>query len=320
MMGRVRDLALPGARQPLARVALICAGYVVAFAVVYVFTVQTVPGRRLADASLRGAISVRPLLSGTVQTILDVVSVASLLGAVAVVAVIALIRLARLEGLMAIGILVGSNLSTWLLKNVLLPRPDLGLREIAPATLNSLPSGHTTAVFSAVAALIFVSPRRWREVTATVGVVYATLTGLATMLAGWHRAGDSVAAFLVVGAWTGVAAAVVLVSAPGRAGPAVDAAAGAATVGATDGAGVAARSLPVRWLVLSALGCLTLGVALGVGLVLASLAPGNLVGSVTAFLAGALFIAGTASGVTVGILKMLDLVDAAVASRPADRS
>lgn len=303
-MGRVRNVAHPYARAPLAQVALIFAGYVVAFGLVYVFSVQTATGRRLADAALRGAISVRPLLSGTVQTILDVVSVASLLGAVAVVAVIALIRLARLEGLMAIGILVGSNLSTWLLKNVLLARPDLGLREIAPATLNSLPSGHTTAVFSSVAALIFVAPRRWRDVTATVGVGYATLTGLATMLAGWHRAADSVAAFLVVGAWTCVAAATIRIVAPHP----------------PPGADDLRRPLSVKWLALSALACVSLGTALGVGLVLASLAPGNLVGSLTAFLAGGLLVAGTASGVTAGVLTVLDVVDAGVTSSPTDRS
>lgn len=289
-------------RPPLARIALILVGYVAVLGLVYAFSVHTITGRQLADASLRGAISARPLLSGTVQTVLDVVSVASLLGAVAVVAVIALVRLARLEGLVAIGILVGSNLSTWLLKNVLLSRPDLGLREIAPATLNSLPSGHATAVFSSVAALVFVTPRRWRDATATIGAGYAALTGLATMLAGWHRAGDSVAAFLVVGAWASVAAAVVLVLGPSP----------------TDGSLPAARPLSVRWLSRSAVFSLVLGMVLGVGLALASLAPGNPVGSAAAFLAGGLFVVGAASGVTVGVLEVLHLVETRDGTGPAD--
>jgi membrane-associated phospholipid phosphatase len=182
---------------PLARIALIFAGLVALFGLVYGVSVYTAVGRRLADSSLRGAIAARPLFFGTVSKILDVVSVASLLGAVALVAVIALVRLARLEGLLAVGILVCSNISTWLLKTVLLTRPDLGLHEIAPATLNSMPSGHATAVFSSVAALLFVAPRRWRGVSATAGAGFAAVTGLATMLAGWHRAGDSVAAFLL---------------------------------------------------------------------------------------------------------------------------
>jgi membrane-associated phospholipid phosphatase len=289
MMGPVRNLAPTGERLALARLALIVMGYVVVFWLVYLVTVRTVTGRQIADAALRGAIGARPLLSGTVNTILDVVSVASLLGAMAVVAVIALVRLARLEGLAAIGIVVGSNLSTWLLKNVLLSRPDLGLDEIAPATLNSLPSGHATAAFSAVAALVFVTTGRWRDLTATVGAGYAALTGIATMLAGWHRASDSVAAFLVVGAWTGVAAAALLVVGAARA----------------DRTTLTSRWRPVEWLIRAAGVALAAAAVLSTGLVLTSPAPGNVVGSAVAFLAGALFVAGAAAGVTVAVLEVL---------------
>lgn len=283
----MRNLVTPREQQSLARLALLVMGSVVAFGLVYLLTVQTVTGRRLADASLRGAIAVRPLFSDTVERVLDVVSVASLLGAMAVVAVIALVRLARLEGLVAIGILAGSNVSTWLLKNLLLTRPDLELTEIAPATLNSLPSGHATAAFSAVTALLFVMTRRWQDVTATVGAGYAALTGVAAMLAGWHRAADSVAAFLVVGAWAGVGAAVLVVAgtrAEGRAAP---------------------RPRPVWWLIRSSLATVALGAALAAGLILASLSPGNAVGSAVAFLAGCLFVVGAAAAVTVGVLESL---------------
>jgi membrane-associated phospholipid phosphatase len=289
----VRNQVTPRVQPALARLALLVVGYVIVLGLVYFLTVRTVTGRELADSSLRGAIAVRPLLSGTVQQILDVVSVASLLGAVAVVAVIALVRLARLEGLVAIGILAGANVSTWLLKNVLLTRPDLELSEVAPATLNSLPSGHATAAFSAVAALLVVTWRRWRELTATVGAGYAALTGVATMLAGWHRAADSVAAFLVVGAWAGVGAAVLAV-------------AGNPTA---DSARTEPRPRPVWWLIRTALASFALGAVLAIGLVLASLEPGNVVGSAVAFLAGCLFVVGGAAAVTVGVLEGLRIAD-----------
>lgn len=291
----MRNLPLPGARPALTRLALVLVGHVVVLGLVYLVTVRTVTGREIADASLRGAIAARPLLSGTVQTILDVVSVASLLGAMAVVAVIALVRLARLEGLVAIGILVGANSTTWLLKNVILTRPDLGLDEIAPSTLNSLPSGHATAVFSAVAALVFVTPRRLRDATAAVGAGYAALTGLATMLAGWHRAADSAAAFLVVGAWTTVAAGVVLVLAPRAGGPATSPG--------------EAPSLAVRWLGRVAVGALVLATVLGTGLALASLAPSSALAAVAGFLAGALFVVGAAAAVTLAVLVVLRLME-----------
>jgi membrane-associated phospholipid phosphatase len=270
---------------------------------VYFLTVRTVTGRELADFSLRGAIAVRPLLDGTVEQILDVVSVASLLATVAVVTAIALVRLAVLPGLVAIGILAGSNVSTWLLKNVLLTRPDLGLSEVAPATLNSLPSGHATAAFSAVAALLFVTWRRWRDVTATVGAGYAALTGVAAMLAGWHRAADSVAAFLVVGAWAGVGAALLVV-------------AGSPTRGRT---GPEPRPRPVRRLTRSALASLAIAAALAAVMVLVSPAPGNVVGSAVAFLAGCLFVVGGAAAVTVGVLESLRIADEGLAGRATER-
>lgn len=294
----MKNPVLHGTRRPLTQLALILATHLVAFVLVYVVTVRTVTGRELADAALRGAISARPLLSDTVQTILNVVSFASLLGAVAVVAVIALLRLARLEGLVAVGILVGANVSTWLLKSVLLNRPDVGLDEIAPATLNSLPSGHTTAAFSAAAALAFVMPRPVRPLVATVGAGLGALTGLASMLAGWHRAADAVTAFLVVGAWTTVAAAVVVArSAP----PA------SATSDVQPGG-----SLLVKRLGQIAVGVLVLAGVLALGLVVASLAPDSALGSASAFFAGCLFIAGAAAAVTVGILRTLDVMEATV--------
>lgn len=306
----MRTQPLTTTRPALVRLALVVVGHLVALGLVYYLTVHTATGRELADASLRGAIRVRPLVTGTVEQILDVVSVASLLGTMAIVAVIALLRLARLEGLVAIGLLVGANVSTWLLKNVLLNRPDLGLDEVAPPTLNSLPSGHATAAFSAVAALVFVLPRRWREVTATVGAGYAALTGVATMLAGWHRAADSVAAFLVVGAWSGVAAAVLVVTGSHTTrgpGPRV-----------TGGTVRTTRPRPVRWLIRITLVAGALAAALAAGLVLASLAPANAVGSTVAFLAGALFIVAGAAGVTVGILEVLRLVEDPRWSEPTD--
>lgn len=171
------------------------------FALVYWASVRTVVGREFGDAALRGAMETRGAFSDTVDLVLDVVSVASLAGATTVVATIALVRLARVRGLVALGVLFASNGSAWLLKHHLLERPDLGLDEFTPATLNSLPSGHSTAVFSAVAAVLIVLPSRARFPVGVAGGVLALVTALATMAAGWHRAADSVAAFLLVGAW-----------------------------------------------------------------------------------------------------------------------
>ena len=285
-----------GRRARVAALAGVAAAQLLAFALVYLVTVRTVTGRRFGDASLRGALSTSPWVDGTVTSVLNVVSVASLLGAVAMVAVVALLRLARLRGLLAVGILLASNVSTLVLKDYLLPRPDLGLAEVAPATLNSLPSGHSTAAFSAVAALIFVLPGRWRLVVVLVGTAYAAVTGVATLSAGWHRAGDSVAAFLLVGFWTAVAAAVVV--ARQSSAPPAD-----------------PELLPgrARWLILAAAGCLLVGVAFAAMVGVSGSFSDSSVGAWFAFLAGALLIVGAALAVALTLVRVVMAMDA----RPA---
>ena len=285
--------------RPLLVLAAVAVAFLAAFGAVYVLTVRTSQGRTLADASLRGALHSKAAVTGTVDTVLDVVSVASLFGAMAVVALIALIRLKRLEGVAAVGILVGANVSTWLLKDVLLARPDLGLSEVGPATLNSLPSGHSTAAFSAVAALLFVLPRRWRPTTATVGGLFAGVTGIATMSAGWHRPGDSAASFLLVGAWTTVAALVVVAVRQRR--PLTPADLSAPT--------------PVRWLGAAAAGMLVLGGVLALPLLASSTFEASAVGEWLAFGAGGLLVAGTALGVVAAIVVVLDVMERAVVER-----
>ena len=184
------------------------------FWLVYHVTVRTTYGRLFADASLRGAVLTRARTEGLVDHALGVVTLASLAAAVAVIATIALLRLRRGPGIAAIGVLVAANLTAQVLKR-LLDRPDLGLRESAPATLNSLPGGHSTAAFSVGVALMLVVPRRTRGAVATGAGVYACVVALATMAAGWHRPADSVTAFLVVGFWAGIAVVALAVFARG---------------------------------------------------------------------------------------------------------
>jgi membrane-associated phospholipid phosphatase len=267
----------------------VATAYALAFVVVYLVSVRTERGRLVSDASLRGAIASSPAVRGTVDAVLDVVSVGSLLGAVAVVAMIALVRLDRLRGLAAIAVLCSANFATYLLKEHLLSRPDLGLDEVAPATLNSLPSGHATAAFSAVAALLLVLPTPWRVPTAVLGGGFVTATAMATLFAGWHRAADSVAAFLVVGICAVAASGVLLVLA--RHPPAAP----------------AAGSL--RWWVAGSAGALGLGVAVAVGLAAVGFVRDTLLGSLFAFLAAALVIVGTMLGVLAGILWSLQVSD-----------
>ncbi len=285
--GRVRRLGAP-----LARITLVALVGVAGLFLVYYLTVRTLQGRVFGDASLRGALLTRSALADGADTILDVVSVASLLGAVALVATLALIRLARGPGLAAVGLLVGANVTTMVLKEYVLVRPDVGLSEVSPATLNSLPSGHTTAVFSAFAALLFVVPARWRYPTLVVGLVTATLTAFATMSAGWHRAGDSMAAFLVVATWTAIAAAAVLLI-DGREHPRTE----------------VRWPASAKWLAVGSVASFGIGIAMSTALEAMGTIRDATIGSWTAFLVSGLLIIGTGVTALLGMLYVLAETD-----------
>jgi membrane-associated phospholipid phosphatase len=270
----------------LVGVALICG---VGVGVVYQITVRTVPGRLLGDAALRGAALSRSHLTETVNATLDVITVGSLVGAIAVIAVIALIRMLRVVGLAAIGLLMAANLTTRILKSYLLSRPDLGLDESAPAGLNSLPGGHTTAAFSIVVALLFVVPPATRAATATVGALATSGVALATMSAGWHRAADSVAAFLVVVGWAAVAGIVVVWFDP-------------------DWVPRPPGRQPGRWLAVGAVGLLALFGALVVVLVADDEFRTSTIGPPTAFVAAGLLIVGSCVAATAAARRIVGRV------------
>lgn len=164
--------------------------------------VHTVPGRLVDGRSLRGALLTDSTAASLLDRVLDLISVTALLCALCGILLIALVRQRRAVGLGAVAVLAGANLSTQLLKSVLLVRPDLGLVERTPATLNSLPSGHVTVAFSAVVALVLVLPARARGPVALLGLGATSAVTMAVMSSGWHRASDALAACLVVGAWS----------------------------------------------------------------------------------------------------------------------
>lgn len=192
-------------------VMVVCGG---AFAFVYWFSVQTVTGRQLADAAIRGASLTRSQAATAVNPTLDAVTTTALIAAMAAIAMVALIRLRRVNGLVAVGLLIAANVSSRVLKVHVLPRPDLGLAEFTPATLNSLPSGHTTAAFSIGVAALFVVPAVLRGVTAAAGIVFSSAVAIATLSAGWHRVGDSLASFFLVAIWACLGGVVILVADP----------------------------------------------------------------------------------------------------------
>lgn len=281
---------------PLVALSATAAAYAVALGLLYWVSVRSLLGREFEDAALRGAVLTEG--ADTADLVLDIVSAGSLMGALAVVALIALVRLARVVGLAAIAVLAAANVTTAALKEVLLSRPDLGLDEYAPVTLNSLPSGHTTAVFSALAAVLIVLPQRLRLPVAAAGGLVTFLTALATMSAGWHRAADGIAAFLVVGGWTTVAIAIV--------------------VAVSDAPRTTPRrsSVAARWFGAVTAGALLVGV---VGLFVLDAASGfreTTLGQAVAFLAATCLVLGALAGVLLATLRSLESMESMVGANP----
>ncbi|HUG75024.1 MAG TPA: phosphatase PAP2 family protein [Acidimicrobiia bacterium] len=193
----------------------------VAVIAAYLFYVRTGVGQRLDDAGFRGRDGVRPDLVTDAESLLGGIEVTMLAIALVVVAAGAFWRGRTTLAVAVVGLVVGSNLTTQLLKLVVLDRPHL--IPDAYRLPNSFPSGHATAVASLGIALMLVAPRRVRPALAVIAAATGIAVGLATITAGWHRPGDVIGSWLVVGFWTALVAALVAVrvpshglSAPGR--------------------------------------------------------------------------------------------------------
>ncbi|WP_456695007.1 phosphatase PAP2 family protein [Aeromicrobium sp. P5_D10] len=176
------------------------AGAVILFGLVAV-CLNSAGGQDWDDSAMRTVVAGRD----TQLKVLSVLGYISIGAIVVVVAGCALVALLRGKVQLAIGaiiVIAGANVTTQLLKQTLLTRPDFDL-----GTLNSLPSGHTTVAASAVGAALLVAPRLARPLIATVGGLVTTLTGASTIVAGWHRPSDVVAALAVSLIWTAAVAA-----------------------------------------------------------------------------------------------------------------
>jgi hypothetical protein len=206
-----RQQRAPGAPTP-ARWAGPLAGRALAIGVAAsgaVFALQwvalrTTDGQRL-DQRLFGAFQQRPWSHLDLPAkLLGDVSVGTAIVACIVIGAVAMIRGRRSYAFAAALLVVGANVTVQLLKHVVLERTSLTV--VAP---NSLPSGHVCVVASLVLAALLVLPSAIRPLLAVPGAIWVTVTGVSTIIAGWHRVSDIVAAQLVCLGWAALAAVVV---------------------------------------------------------------------------------------------------------------
>lgn len=116
---------------------------------------------------------------------------------------IAVARQKFMAALIAVGTVVGANLSTQLLKHNWLDKPMLAEGpEWPPYWMNNtLPSGHTTMVTSIAVAVFLIASPRQRPFFAVLIAFYAGTVGAYTFIETWHTPADVMTAYLMVGAW-----------------------------------------------------------------------------------------------------------------------
>lgn len=204
-----RSVGSPHGYRPgavVAACALVCAASVAGVLALWSVFVDSLTGQQVEGAAVRGARFGQTELWRVAEHVLSVVSVAAIAGVLLVAVVIAVAR-RRWELAVQVALVAGgANLTTQVLKYVLLPRPDLGVEVGSHA--NTLPSGHTTAAASIAVVLLLVVPARVRPAAALVGALYTAATGVSTLIGQWHRPSDVVAGVLVVLGWTAATCAI----------------------------------------------------------------------------------------------------------------
>lgn len=172
-----------------------------AFWACYSFFVNTKLGQWIDEAALRGgeAFLAADKTRGPALAFLDHMPAASALLAAGFILFALVRRHDVVRPIVAGALLLGAAGSTQLLKHVVLERPDLNISE---ASMNSFPSGHTTFAAAAMATIFIVTPVAHRPLLALLGWGYAAVAGASTLVLGWHRPSDVIAAYLVVAWWS----------------------------------------------------------------------------------------------------------------------
>ena len=167
-------------------------------ALLYALAVGDPAGRRLDNAIMDAAQAAgRPL---HLEFLIVLTAAAPLASVAVLLLVVRAWRQGSGERERAVAVTViafGSQVLAQLLKHVL----------PSPFGQNSLPSGHVTVAVTTLIALVVLVPHLTRS-TMTFGIPAVVATGLGTMLVGWHRPSDILAALALVGAVCGLVVAV----------------------------------------------------------------------------------------------------------------
>ncbi|WP_277243086.1 phosphatase PAP2 family protein [Mycolicibacterium obuense] len=166
---------------------------VLVFVAVYLLAVQTTLGQRVEDTALRGADQVDPDLHRVALRAFHTISVSSQIAATVLVAAIGLLRRQVWLAVAGVGVILGGQAVTQILKFHVLTRPDLTEVDGQFAE-NTLPSGHTTAAMCLLFATMIVMPYRFRGIAMFLTLTWAVGMGAYTVIIQAHRLSDTLAA------------------------------------------------------------------------------------------------------------------------------
>lgn len=187
-------------RQAKAHWLILAIGSVLVLAATYLAAVWTKQGQTFEDGALHGAKLMPAIDMTSASDELRIISVASLGLAIVVIGVTGAVRGGLKLAVAGAGTIVGSVLTTELLKKVVLPRPILVPTPEGIAH-NSFPSGHTTIAMSIMVAALIVSSYRLRGWVMFFVMTWSTAIGAATIAAHWHRLSDTIGANCVALTW-----------------------------------------------------------------------------------------------------------------------
>jgi membrane-associated phospholipid phosphatase len=106
-------------------------------------------------------------------------------------------------GLLAAGAMVGSAVTSQILKDVLAVQRGFPLGHwMGP---EAWPSGHSTAVMSFALALVLIAPPNRRWLAAAVGAILTVTTVYGILINGWHYPSDVIGGLLVATFWASLA-------------------------------------------------------------------------------------------------------------------
>lgn len=182
----------------LTAVALVGGG-VLSLLLLVAVAIDSVRGQRWDEAA-RYAVSGPPATVNSLIEAMNVVSIGTVGAVLVVCGLVALVRRRFTLAMAALALVAGANVTTQVLKHVVIERPDL----LGIGVDNSLPSGHTTAVLSLGMAAVLVAPARSRWLVTLAATLCGTLVGAGTVIARWHRPSDVLAATAVCAVWGGL--------------------------------------------------------------------------------------------------------------------